>query len=188
MHPFISSGACASVFVAVAALVACSDPPIPSDLVDDQNTALPTRQPAPAKTDAGAAAGPAPAPAAQAPQGDAGASDGAAATGPTGPCAGPGNKDKCWSCCEVLNPKALSFLDDQYGRCMCLAPGACAQVCAGSFCNGGAPSDGDPCDKCITANDGAYTAQAEAACALRSDCQPVLACYAAAQGDSIAPW
>lgn len=109
------------------------------------------------------------------PSGGGDASTGTGSQG-TGACAGNGNQETCYTCCEEKNPKALPILFQAFGDCACVTPGACKAACAQSFCAGKDPQPGDACDKCLTGQDMACGQQADKACEGNADCAPLFKC------------
>ncbi len=155
-------------------VVACnSDPTIPNDLVSEQPATSGTK---PGRKDAGTAVptpippGPSPTP----------PSDAGGMIPAPGTCGASAKQAACFTCCESANPKALPILDQAWGDCLCVAPGACKAACGASFCAGVTPTVGDACDTCVTANDQTCSQKADTACLASADCKPLFACADAA--------
>lgn len=166
---------------AAALLLACASPNIPDDPLADPAATDPTPKKTPAKKDAGSGTGtgsePTPAPTGGGtPPPPPNQADAAPPPAPTNACAASATATACFSCCESANPTALPFLDNQWGKCLCQAPGACAFACAVEYCSGGPVKVGGSCDACLAANDGTCRTQAESACNADATCKNLFLC------------
>lgn len=168
--------------ILAAAAVACAVPNLPDDTLDgDQNGTEPAAKASPTKKDAGST-----------PSSD-GTGTGTSPTptpaptptpsptptptpAPTNACAATSTKAACYDCCETANPTALDFLDDEWGKCACVSPGACANVCAAEYCGGLPTQVGGACDACLASRDQACSTQAETACSADATCAKLPTC------------
>ena len=175
---FVVSVCCA---VTVVTLVACSAAPIPDDLANNNDQSSTVVRPV-RKTDAGtptpAPTGttnppPTPTPTPTPTDQDGGTTP---VPTPTGTCSASATQGACFTCCEKANPKALPILDQAFGQCACVSPGACANACSVSFCQGNPPPAGGSCDACLSANDPSCGQKADTACLANADCKPLFAC------------
>ena len=91
-------------------------------------------------------------------------------------CATSASSNACYACCENQVPSGVPFLDNEWGKCQCEAPGACAQACAAEYCGGFGVQPGGACDSCLAANDSACNTQADNACAANATCSKLFAC------------
>ena len=195
IHLFILGG---GIALTIASVVACATPNIPGDEApaDDPNAGTPgteTKTPTGAyKRDGGSSAAngstgtgtgtgagtgtgggtgmgttPKPPPTTQAD---------AAPPAMTNACATSASKSTCYTCCENQVPSGVPFLDNEWGKCQCELPGACAQACGNEYCAGFAVQPGGACDSCLAANDSACNTRADNACAADATCNKLFAC------------
>jgi hypothetical protein len=172
----VASGAFAAM--ATAFLLACATPNLPADALDEEGNGAqpPTTSgrdaghstPPPRMPDAGTQPDPMPTPS---PQPDAGTTP-----TPTNACAMSAGKSACYQCCETANPAALSFLDNEWGKCACEVPGVCANACANSYCAGLPVQQGSSCDSCLAANNQSCSTQAESKCNADATCKKLFQC------------
>lgn len=104
--------------------------------------------------------------------------DGDAGTSPApapASCAGTADYASCYACCDAPTAGALGKADDAFEACSCGAAGACASVCATTFCAGQKGSAA--CNTCLTntCDTAAAAACTTAACqagkqCLKNDC------------------
>jgi len=149
-------------------LVACSAAPnIPQDLVTGEDRVEGAKDAGKKKKDAASSNEPNdPGPATPSDAGPAG----------TNACGAETKQEACYVCCETANPKALPFLNNEFGKCACETPGACKAECATTFCAGKEPAQGDACDLCLTKNGPACVTQADTACEASADCKGLFQC------------
>lgn len=186
-----------SIALAIASVVACATPNIPGEdaPADDPSGNTPgteTKTPTGAYkrdggstpmnsgspgagtgtgTDSGTGTGttPKPGPAAQ---------PDAAPPAAANACASSANQNACYTCCENQVPSGVPFLDNEWGKCQCEAPGVCAQACANEYCAGFGVQPGGSCDSCLAANNSMCNTQADNACAANATCAKLFACAA----------
>jgi hypothetical protein len=193
IHQFFLLGG--GVALTIASMVACATPNIPGDDApeDDQNANTPgteTKTPTGGyKRDGGSTppnsgstgsgsgtSGAAPAVDSGAPKPAPTTQADAAPPAATNACATSASSNACYDCCESQVPSGVPFLDNEWGKCQCEAPGACAQVCADEYCGGFGVQPGGACDSCLAANDSACNTQADNACAANATCSKLFAC------------
>jgi hypothetical protein len=198
IHLLILGGSVALTIASGTLSVACATPNIPGDEAptDDPSGNAPgteTKTPTGAyKRDGGSSAA----------NGSAGAGAGAGTDGGTGggtgtgttpkpppttqadaappattnACATSANQNSCYTCCETQVPAGVPFLDNEWGKCQCELPGACAQACGNEYCAGFAVQPGGACDSCLAAHNSACNTQADNACAANATCNKLFAC------------
>jgi hypothetical protein len=88
--------------------------------------------------------------------------------------------DDCMKCCDDNHPNAYTMQADATRRCVCSSPGACAMVCATSYCMS-KPETMMGCYECVFPElaAGAECFQAGVdACGTNSECTGYVACRA----------
>ena len=194
-HHFILVGG--GLALAIGSIVACATPNIPGDDVpeDDQSANAPgteTKTPTGAyKRDGGSTppsddstgSGTGTPGAGAGGGGDSGIPKPAPTTQPdaappamTNACATSADQNSCYDCCENQVPSGVPFLDNEWGKCQCEAPGICAQACASEYCAGFGVQPGGACDNCLAANDSSCNTQADNVCAADATCSKLFAC------------
>jgi hypothetical protein len=177
--------------------IACATPNIPDDaLGDGENATEPPAKTGTSKRDAGRSTPPddtttsdASAPPQNTPP--ATQADGAAPPPPppatTNACATSTTQGACYGCCETQVPSGVPFLNNEWGKCVCEVPGACANACANSYCAGQPVAAGSACDSCLAANNQTCVMQADNKCAADVTCKKLFQCDTDSKCSSKAP-